>query len=746
MSMNLIAILVSLAMMLTGAGGAAQPGAAPAAETARTLTLSNVNVTWNGEALSLAPTAHVGVSTDGAKAVYDFGVDLDGKTLLPVQVSAGEAGLTALAGNGQAVTVTAKALEGLAEQLEAQMNASLAQSGDSNAQIMKFITEEYLPAYANMLKLAMDPQKRTEINATTQAIFDRTVDRGEGKPSTLEVDGQRYDVTAYSYSMDAMQIAALSDTMYTEVPELTDYYNALFKLYSMMPEESGLRDVTSLSALMEKFDIQIRMDIEEQRTGDGKVDLMDAELTIDMSSMEAAIRQQAVNAAPETLEPIEEAEGTAADTQVVEGDAAQSSQLQVDTAGKGAAPEAAEVAPETEDAAEAPALQPIVMNLHSLKLPDYSESTVDCVWDVDGSHSADISMAATENGGMQEMEMALFLLDNGVRTHGCKLSAFLAQDDTDTVSYSLSMRAIQQDVARVDAAVYGVKNPDHTSENSASVEVYTPALNAAVSFDLDVTDGPIEDRASAAKDALVIDDLSEAGIQSLAQDPAVLGALMQAAGAMTNDLATLQADPTVSGLMSLAQGKGLPINVDDLDDPGVDVDIDYGDAQADSDEAYQIVVDEDGNYQLVLADDVADGFDDAPVEGDMEFDFDDAPVEDDGVLAFREPKLNWLPEGWKVIGTETDTANDWVQMNIADNSGAECAYVIFFIDPEVSTANYIVQQDGKVLDGRMMNVTDFGEGGLSVTVSENGMYGNLMFTSEAIELDTIGKIVSGIEF
>jgi hypothetical protein len=58
----------------------------------------------------------------------------------------------------------------------------------------------------------------------------------------------------------------------------------------------------------------------------------------------------------------------------------------------------------------------------------------------------------------------------------------------------------------------------------------------------------------------------------------------------------------------------------------------------------------------------------------------------------------------------------------------------------------VVQADGKVVDGRMMNVTDFGEGGLSVTVSENGMYGNLMFNSEAIELDTIGKIVAGIEF
>ena len=87
-----------------------------------------------------------------------------------------------------------------------------------------------------------------------------------------------------------------------------------------------------------------------------------------------------------------------------------------------------------------------------------------------------------------------------------------------------------------------------------------------------------------------------------------------------------------------------------------------------------------------------------------------------------------------------------MQLSITDADGAQCAYAIFFLDPEAGTANYIVQENGKVVDGRMINVTDFGEGGLSVTVSENGMYGNFMFNSEAIELDTIGQIVAGIKF
>jgi hypothetical protein len=175
--------------------------------------------------------------------------------------------------------------------------------------------------------------------------------------------------------------------------------------------------------------------------------------------------------------------------------------------------------------------------------------------------------------------------------------------------------------------------------------------------------------------------------------------------------------------------------VDELDEADPDIEFDLDEAPEESGEDYGLVLGDDGNYELV----VGDGDETA-------FDFDEEPVEDDGVLAFEQPELSWLPSGWSVSTVETDTAYDWVQMTVSDADGAECAYAIFFLDPEAGTANYIVKDSGEVLDGRMMNVTDFGEGGLSVTVSENGMYGNLMFNSEAIELDTIGKIVAGIEF
>ena len=42
---------------------------------------------------------------------------------------------------------------------------------------MQFITEQYMPAYTGMLKLAMDPGQRDRINTASQAVFDRVVDR-----------------------------------------------------------------------------------------------------------------------------------------------------------------------------------------------------------------------------------------------------------------------------------------------------------------------------------------------------------------------------------------------------------------------------------------------------------------------------------------------------------------------------------------------------------------------------------------
>jgi hypothetical protein len=541
-------------------------------------------------------------------------------------------------------------------------------------------------------------------------------------------------------------MAALSDAMFDEVDALKDYYNALFKLYGMMPEESGLKGLDSFTALFERFGVQMRLDVEEKRTDDGAVDQMDNVLTMDVNSMMnmpqglATVEAEMKDAQPEAVsEAVNQMAGapleTEAEAQEAVPEAADEVEVQETVPEAAGEAEAQGVAPEVVEAVETPVLPPIVMNLHSLKLPEYNESSGSCVYAMDEHHSVDFSMTASESEGVQETVAKVIVSEDGKKTMGGKMSAFMAHDEMGTVSYSMSMKAIQQNTAKVDATFYGVENPDGTSENSAAFELHSRKRNASVSFDLNVTADAIADAAAAAEPACVIEDLSQEGIQALGQDPAVMGKLMQALGSALVDFNTLKADPGMKSLRSLMRGKGLPINVDELDEADPDIEFDLDEAPEESGEDYGLVLGDDGNYELV----VGDGDETA-------FDFDEEPVEDDGVLAFEQPELSWLPSGWSISTVETDTAYDWVQMTVSDADGAECAYAIFFLDPEAGTANYIVKESGEVLDGRMMNVTDFGEGGLSVTVSENGMYGNLMFNSEAIELDTIGKIVAGIEF
>ena len=679
MSLNLIAILVSLAMMLTGAGGGSQP-----AETARTLVLNNINVTYNGRSLRLGPRVHAGVSTDGQKAVYEFGIGLDDQQLMPVQLVADDSGVTALTGkNGVAVTVTGRALAGLSEQLEGQLNASMADAGEDGARLIRFILDEYLPAYAGVVQMAMNPEAYAEINAACQAVFDRMVDRGPATPTTVEVNGESYQVSAYSYSLDALQMAALSDAIYAGVPALSDYYNALFGLYALLPEESGLTHIDSFIDLFMEFGLEMKLDIEEQRSDDGGVDVINGTLIIDPNTMVAA---QAAEAVP--VPRVDATEAPLTET------------------------------PQPDGGAAAAAIEPVTMQVQNAKAGDYAEATVQCAYALSEAQDVEINLRSSRQEGMQEADSTVIVSERGRKVLGVRLSGFIARDISDAISYSVNLKGIRQDVARVSATLYGTGTPEGLSENNVSIEAQTQEENLDVSFDLNVTGDPIEDMTAGVEPACVIDDLSEAGIESLCRNPAAIGAAMQALGILTSDVARLKAEPGVSGVLSLLKGESLPIDVDDLD--------------AD-DELYAFEFDGEA------------GAGDNSDEAGADMDFDDEPIEDDGVLAFAQPQMTWLPQGWAVTNTRVDTAYDTVEMTVSDPDGMETVYAIFFRDPDAAT-NYIVEADGKVLDGRLMNVSDYGEGGLSVTVSENGLYGNLMFSSEAIELDTIGQIVAGIRF
>ena len=65
---NLLAILISMAMLLTGASTATLEEAA----LGRVVTIGNLVVTRNDEEVDLDPYAVLGITTDGEQALYDF--------------------------------------------------------------------------------------------------------------------------------------------------------------------------------------------------------------------------------------------------------------------------------------------------------------------------------------------------------------------------------------------------------------------------------------------------------------------------------------------------------------------------------------------------------------------------------------------------------------------------------------------------------------------------------------------------
>lgn len=81
MSLNILSILLSLAMMLTGAAGLETD-----VPMANTLTIRNVTLDYNGEGFTLEPSLTAGVMTDNGTAVYDFSMASGDENLFPMQL------------------------------------------------------------------------------------------------------------------------------------------------------------------------------------------------------------------------------------------------------------------------------------------------------------------------------------------------------------------------------------------------------------------------------------------------------------------------------------------------------------------------------------------------------------------------------------------------------------------------------------------------------------------------------------
>ena len=641
-------------MMLTGVGGEGQP-----AEASKTLVLHDFVLTYGDETVALNPSLRLGASTDGQKAVFDLGVDVNGDTLFPIQLGVDDSGITALfEKNDVAVKVSAEALNALTEQANQMMAAMQSQMAQSNGnpELMSFLTQEFIPAYTGLIGAVQDPAFAAELQAKGDEIFAQVIDRGEGQPASLTIDGNTYDnLTQYAYTIEADQLAELCDAIYTSNEKLEAYYNALFKLYSMMPEESGLNGLTSFKDLFDKFGMDISLAVEEQLSEDKTVDVMDGVLTMDMSGMIANAMK---------------AQGT-------EG--------------------------------EAPEIPPIVMSIHSQQVDGVKDASLTCDYegDANGERVAmDIAMTVhAEDARNMNMSLDMRIAQNGKDLAAIGFTADnQANPENGEGAHSIGFTVTGDNGLNMSLQNSGISHADGTSEDNLVYAADINGQHVGVSFNLDVVGDAIEDKANGHEAAVQIDDLSQEAMGNLGQDQNFQAALMQASGSLMADAQTLTADESVQQLMGLFTAMSQPQVVESYD---------YSD----------------------------DSF-----EGEETGDYEYQEPEDDGVLAFNQPTFTWLPEGWELQDEDIDTAYDWVSQSFSD--GSNYMYATFYQDNESNQVNYVVGEDGSIqaVEGREVSISDFGEGSLSVTIREDNVFGNLNLYGEAMDVETIGQIVAGIQF
>lgn len=239
MMTNLLAILVSLAMLLTGAS-------APLAEPAsRTILVSDLTVQHNDEVVTLTPFASLGVMTDGSKALFDFFVGKEDQVYMPFQVVADESGIVVTNDN---CNVTLKLDK---EQLDAMLDGAV--SVDEGDAELFALVGDYMTAYGDILKLMGDPEATQALIAKCEAIYDEMVDRGAGVAGSVEYDDEVFDVMTYEYDLDAKQLGALVDAVYASDEKLANFAQVYFRLLQAMPEDSGLRGFENFEQILEQF-------------------------------------------------------------------------------------------------------------------------------------------------------------------------------------------------------------------------------------------------------------------------------------------------------------------------------------------------------------------------------------------------------------------------------------------------------------------------------------------------------------
>lgn len=270
---NLLAILLSMAMMLTGA-----PDGELAEPVGKTLLIDNIEVEYGYDSVSLDSTVTLGVRTDGKTAGFEFFVNRGDEKLMPLQMTVD--GEKLLISDTKDTT-----LKLTNEDLQSLMNSVGGVGSVGESEVFGML-DDTAAVYREMFALARDPEAMKAFKAEAEKIYDEVVDRGEGKAEQLIYQGETLNATSYEYDIDAKTLGTLTERIYASNEALSRYGEAYLKMLNSA-EGTGLEGVDSFTALYEKMDVHGHI---AESIAENGVKVQDGTLTITVPQIDKTLQ------------------------------------------------------------------------------------------------------------------------------------------------------------------------------------------------------------------------------------------------------------------------------------------------------------------------------------------------------------------------------------------------------------------------------------------------------------------------
>lgn len=281
---KLLALLLTLSMLL-GVGAMAE-GEAQTAEVIEELAveLSDAYLTYGGVNYELNPTAELGWKVASDSILIDFALKSEDSKLLPMQMRIDKDGLGMQIGSSSSVYLfDAQYLEsmtGIEMTEEGLFDMEAFMEDDGTGEMLELLLEELVAETG----LPMTVEAKDAYLAEYAKLF------GEGEPATVELDGETYDATKYTCTLDLEQVIASYDNdvllfgeewidvqrrgfmLNYELDSSLTVGEAYRQLYSAVTQEVVQYEIAETGVVIQDFHSErVRLDGEEEADTDTRI-------------------------------------------------------------------------------------------------------------------------------------------------------------------------------------------------------------------------------------------------------------------------------------------------------------------------------------------------------------------------------------------------------------------------------------------------------------------------------------------